>query len=177
MKVGNLLLPKANKGSLRVNFKDVKNIEPKISKFSYHPTSRFPSSIIQLKIGKDDIIFKYNVSPLESMAENRKLFVIVPKNPLTYPNFEKKKSINDITIPIDYFKEKPFCVDVYLCKIGYRWEQLLSLKEASVVGICENKDYRLVIKLYHKNEFNNWPKFTTFIPYADGVDIKINSIP
>lgn len=177
MKVGSLSLPDVNNGSFRVNFKDAKDIEPKVSKFSYHSLLTYPSSVIQLKTDEGDIIFKYNVSQLETMTENRKLFVIVPKNPLTYPNFIKRKSQNDIIIPIDYFKGNPFCVDVYLCKKDYDWKQLLPSSGISATGICENKDYRLVIKLYQKSDFKNWPTFTTFLPYVDGIDIKIDSIP
>lgn len=37
------------------------------------------------------------------------------------------------------------------------------------MGICENKNYRLVIELYHKKEFKEWSKFTVFIPLVRGL--------
>ncbi|MDO8610643.1 MAG: hypothetical protein Q7R95_08920 [bacterium] len=181
MKIGSIQIPSdVNKGKSKIDFKEVKNIEPSVSKFSYHPPLTHPNSIIQLKNDEKDnkyIFFKYKVSQLETMASYRKLFVIIPKNPITFPNFTKVKSQNDIIIPINCFKDSPFCVDIYLCKKNFNYKQLFSPGEISITGVCENKDYVLIIKLYHKSKFINWPTYTSFIPYIDGLDIEIDSIP
>lgn len=178
MRVFNFQIPaNENSGTVKFKFDDAENIEPRTGKFSYHPPFSYPSSIIHLKTDKGNKIFEYNVSRLETINEYRKLFIVVPKNPTTFPNFTKTKSKYDIVIPIDGFNGNPFCVDVYICKKDYDYKQLLSSEEIGVTGICENKDYVLVIKLYRKNQFTSWPRLNSFIPYVDGIDMKIDSVP
>jgi len=178
LRLGKIHIPEGDKGETSVKFKEAENIEPVISKFTYHPSRRRNSGKIQLKTDEERYLLEYDVSRLEDMEDYRKIFIIVPHNPETFPLFEKKQSKHDIIIPIDNFKGRPFCVYVFLCKKGYDWKQLL-VKDALniVVGICENKDYLLVIELFQKNQFLTWPTHTTFLPYIDGVNIEIERVP
>lgn len=179
LKIGNIQIPEeGDKGEMSVKFKDAKNIEPAVSKFTYHPSYHGHLGKIQLKTASGEYLYKYDVSRLEDMGDYRKIFVIIPKNPETFPLFKKEKNEHDIIIPIDGFRKRPFCVYVFLCKKDYDWRQLLVKGALNIaVGICENKDCLLIIELFQKIQFTVWPGYTTFIPYIDGVNIEIEKIP
>lgn len=179
MKIGVIQIPEGNNGNLRIYTKNAKSIPPKIGKFSYHPSNNWPSAIIHLKTEDDDSLYEYEVSEMKDMTDYRKLFIVIPQNPATFPLFEKKKSENDIVIPTDSFKGKAFCVNVFFSKKNYDWRQV-SDQDAinSRVVMKEILDYLLIIELFQKEQFlkKDWPKYFSIIPYIDGADIDITKI-
>lgn len=176
LKIGTVTIPEGEKGSCRVNFKDANNVEPAATHFSYHPSSRSDSGTMQLKTDKNDYLMKYRISRLGDMKDFRRIFSVIPMNPDTFSLLDKEKSKNDIAIPIDGFMGKPFCVDVFLCKKDYDWKRLLVRDALNIaVGICENRDYTLIIELYQKAQFKAWPTYNVFMPFVDGVNIDIDS--
>ena len=171
MKLGEVKIPKGEqRGEARVNFNDTVNIDPVVSHFTYHPPRNTDPAIVHLRSDAGDRLFEYSVEKLGDMEEFKRIFTIIPHDPNKFSIFQKKVASNDIVIPIDIFKDKPFCVEVFLCQKFYDYKKLL-IKDASLIalGICENKDYLLVIELYHKKEFTEWSKFTVFIPFVKGI--------
>jgi hypothetical protein len=171
MKLGEIKIPEGQQsGESRVNFCDAVNIEPILSHFTYHPPRKDDPAIVHLRSNRGDCIFEHPVDKLDDMQEFKRIFSIIPQNPNGFPLFQKNISPNDIIIPIDSFQERPFGIEVFLCRKIFDYKKLL-IKDASSIamGICENKDYRLVIELYHKKEFKEWSKFTVFIPFVKGL--------
>lgn len=171
MKLGEIKIPEGQQsGETRVNFKDAVNIDPVLSHFTYHPPRPNDPAIVHLRSNTGDRLFEYSVDKLEDMEEFKRIFTIIPQDPNKLPIFQKKPTSNDIIIPIDIFKDKPFCVEVFLCRKFFDYKKLF-IKNTSLIGlgICENKDYILVIELYHKKEFKEWSKFTVFIPFVNGI--------
>ncbi|MDO9567711.1 MAG: hypothetical protein Q7J15_13380 [Candidatus Desulfaltia sp.] len=171
MKLGKVKIPEGEQhGETRVKFNDAVNIDPVVSHFTYHPHRNTDPAIVHLRSDAGDRIFEYSVDKLEDIEEFKRILTIIPHDPNNFSIFQKKVTPNDIVIPIDIFKEKPFCVEVFLCRKFYDYKKLV-IKDASLIalGICENKDYLLVIELYHKKEFTQWSKFTVFIPFVEGI--------
>jgi hypothetical protein len=171
MKLGKIIIPEGQQsGESRVNFCDAENIQPILSHFTYHPPRKNDPPILHLRSNTGNRIFEYPVDKLEDMEEFKRIFTIIPQDPTKLPIFLKKISPNDIIIPIDNFEGNPFCVEVFLCMKTFDYKRLL-IKDASLIamGICENNDYQLVIELYHKKEFKEWPKFTVFVPFVRGL--------
>ena len=171
MKIAELKIPEGQQsGELKVYFCDAKDIEPAFTHFTYHPRRKDDPPIIHLRSNKGERIFENPADSLDDMEEFKRIFSIIPMCPNIFPIFQKQISQNDIIIPIDPFQGKPFCVEVFLCQKNLDLKKLF-IKDASLIlmGICENKDYLLVIALYHKQEFKKWSEFTVFIPFAKGL--------
>ncbi|WP_299976564.1 hypothetical protein [Desulfobacula sp.] len=172
MKLGEIKIPEGQQsGKTKVNFNDAVNVTPVGSHFTYHPPRDTDPAIVHLRSNtSEDRLFINSVEPLEDMIEFKRIFTIIPQAPNKLPIFQKKITSNDIIIPIDGFKNKPFSVEVFLCRKSYDYKKLL-VKDASLVclGICENKDYLLVIELYHKKEFKEWSRLTVVIPFVKGI--------
>jgi len=171
MKLGEVKIPEGEQhGETRVNYDDAVNVDPVVSHFTYHPPRKNDPAIVHLRSDAGDRLFEYSVDKLEDMEEFKRIFTLIPHDPKKYSLFQKKVAPNDIVIPIDVFKDKPFCVEVFLCRKFYDYKNLL-IRDASLIalGICENRDYILVIELYHNKEFTAWSKFSVFIPFVKGI--------
>lgn len=171
MKIGKIEIPSGQQcGETRVNYDDADNIEPAISHFTYHPPRKDDLAIVHLRTDDGNRLFEYSVDKLDDMEEFKRIFTLIPRDLRKYSLFHKKVASNDIVIPIDIFEDRPFCVEVFLCRKFYDYKNLL-IKDASLItlGICENRDYRLIIELYHKKEFSEWSKFDVMIPFVKGI--------
>ncbi len=172
-RIGTIRIPEGIRGTARVSFSEANPVSTSPGKFSYHPQGGYPSAIIHYRNSDEEELIRYDVSELGRMGDYRKILIVRPHSPALFRGFDKQPEEHDIVFPLERFQGKPFAVYVYLVNKNYDCRPLMTAGATNLIGVCENRDYRLVLVLFQKHSFGGWPRLTTFIPYVDGVNLEL----
>lgn len=143
----------------KISFKDVVLTNFETNKHTFHP-----SGYIHTTNNKGE---RYESGiksiPFEKIINSHLLTLIVPKNPIEYPQIsENKIDKRDVVLDTAIFKDSPFQISVFIVR-GMNEPSLNTKIAVSVTIICgDNEEHRLIVRCEQppENIGKPFPPFT-----------------